>query len=87
MDIGGNPLAAWRGAGDLFLGAGAAWKLTRMLADLSAELAGLGLCLCTEVGKCAWVGIGIDETAPVCLAGNLVTGVNSFCVLGFHDEY
>ena len=41
--------------------AGAAWKLTRMLADLSAELAGLGLSLCTEIGKCAWVGIGIDD--------------------------
>ena len=43
LDVGGNPLAAWRYADDCFLAAGAAWKLTRKLADLSAELSLQGL--------------------------------------------
>ena len=55
---------------------------TPSFADLSAELAELGLSLCAETGKRAWVGIGIDEMAPVFLASDLVTGVTSFCVLG-----
>ena len=38
--------------------------------------------MCTEICKCAWVGIGIDDLAPVHLAGNLVTRVTNFCVLG-----
>ena len=58
------------------------WRLTMMLSDLSAELKGLNLSLCTNVGKCAWMGTDIDELAPLYLAGNLVTRVNRFCVLG-----
>ena len=65
----------------IFLEAGAAWKLTRMLSDPSAETKGLGLSLCTEMGKCPWMGNGIDDSAPVYVAGNHVTRVNSFCVL------
>ena len=82
VDIGGMLLAAWAYADDLFWAAGAAWKLTRMLSDQSADLLRLGLSLCTEMDKCAWLGIGIDDLAPMYLAGNLVTRVTSFCVLG-----
>ena len=53
-----------------------------MLSELSTELKGLGFSLFKEIGKCAWMGIGIDELAPVYFEGNLVTRVNSFCVLG-----
>ena len=81
VDIGGMLLAAWAYADDLFWAAGAAWKLTRMLSDQFADLLRLRLSLCTEMGKCAWLGIGIDDRAPVYLAGNLVTRVTSFCVL------
>ena len=82
VDIGGMLLAAWAHSDDLFWAAGAAWKLTRMLSDQSADLLRLGLSLCTEMGKCAWLGIGIDDLVPMYLAGNLVTRVTSFCVLG-----
>ena len=33
------------------------------------------------MGKSAWLGIGIDESAPVYLAGSFVTRVNRFCAL------
>ena len=82
VDVDGKPLAAWAYADDLSLAAGAAWTMTRMLSDFSVELARLGLSLCTEVGKCAWLGIGTDELAPVYLAGHPVTRVSDFCVLG-----
>ena len=48
-------------AENVFLAAGAAWKLTSMLSDFSAELARLGLSLCTEIGKCAWLQFVIDD--------------------------
>ena len=56
VDIDGKPLAASACADDLFLAAGAVWKLTRMLSELSTELKGLGLNLRTETGRCAWMG-------------------------------
>ena len=37
VDVDGNPLAAWAYADDLFLAVGAAWKMTRMLSELSAS--------------------------------------------------
>ena len=65
-----------------FLESGAVWKLTRMLSDPFCEPKGLGLSFCTEMRKCSWMGIGIDDLAPVYVAGNHVTRVNSFCVFG-----
>ena len=53
-----------------------------MLTDPSAEPKALCLSFCTEMVKCSWMGIGIDDLAPVYLARNHVTRVNSFCVLG-----
>ena len=41
------------------------WSCLEMLSDLSTELKGLGFSLFTKMGKCAWMGIGIDELAPV----------------------
>ena len=70
VDVVGKPLTAWAYADDLFLAAGAAWKLTKMLSDLSVGLARLVLSLCIEVGKCAWQGVGIDDLAPVYLAAS-----------------
>ena len=49
VDTGGKPLAAFAYAD----ATGAAWKLTRMVSELTAELARFGVSLSAEIGKCA----------------------------------
>ena len=79
VHIDGKLLSAWLQADD-FSGSWGRLETARMLSDPSAEPKGLCLSFCTEMVKCSWMGIGIDDLAPVYLARNHVTRVN--CVLG-----